>query len=266
LDDDDENDDDQQEETTYHRLPVSAKTGHFQGTIAVSKEETKHLTDGLLPIKVSAPDGRSFRGEVHLVPSTGLSVISDIDDTIKISNVKDKKSLLRNTFLEDFKEVPGMAQIYDQWKCNHGAKFHFVSSSPYQLYDELETFRKRAGFPAATFHLKRIRPKDYKILLKLFASPLKAKIATITSIIDRFPGRTFVLVGDSGEKDPEVYGNLARMYPKQIVQVYIRNVSSAGKEGFDDDRMEAAFAGVPLDKWSLFDDATEIQLPNNVVL
>jgi hypothetical protein len=53
------------------------------------------------------------------------------------------------------------------------------------------------------------------------------------------------------------------MYPRQIVRVYIRNLS-AGKEGFND-RMEVAFAGVPLEKWSMFDEATEIKLPNNVV-
>lgn len=252
----------------FHRLPVSEKNGHFQGTIQVSKELTKHLEDGLLPIKVSAPDGRDFQGRVHLIPATGLSVISDIDDTIKISNVTNIKSLLKNTFLEDFKQVPGMAQIYKDWEEKLGAKFHFVSSSPYQLYEDLEAFRKRSGFPSATFHLKRIRPKSYKSLLSLKGDPFKTKTATITSIIDRFPERKFIFVGDSGEKDPEVYGNLARLYPNQIVHIYIRKVSAKKYEEDEsfDERMAAVFANIPPEKFTLFEKATEISPSPNEIL
>jgi phosphatidate phosphatase APP1 len=57
-------------------------------------------------------NGRVFSGEVHVLEPTGISVISDIDDTIKVSHVTDRKALLRNTFLKPFQPVEGMAEVY----------------------------------------------------------------------------------------------------------------------------------------------------------
>ena len=80
---------------------------------------------------------REFSGTVRLLKPTGLSVISDIDDTVKVSNVTDRRSLLEHTFLLDFVQAPGMAALYDDWSVEDTA-FHFVSSSPWQLYEPLQ--------------------------------------------------------------------------------------------------------------------------------
>ena len=237
-----------------YRPRLSGKNGHFHTSVTVSKESTKHLKDGILTVESVAKDGRKFRGEAHLIPATGLSVISDIDDTIKITNVTDKKSMLRSTFLEDFREVPGMSDVYQRWQREHDAKFHFVSSSPYQLYSDLESFRKRAQFPAATYHLKTIRPKD-KSVLNLFADPFKTKTQAISAILEQFPNRDYILVGDSGEKDPEVYGHIARSFPRQIRQICIRNVLP---EEDISARARLAFEGIDAEKWKFFDHASEL--------
>ena len=205
------------------------------------------------------------------MPNQGISVISDIDDTVKISNVTHKKALLRNTFLKEFQPVPGMSNLYQAWQQQFNASFHFVSSSPYQLFTDLEDFRRKYSFPEATFHLKTIRPKDKSLLLKLFSDPLKSKNATISAILERFPDRMFILVGDSGEKDPEVYGHLARTYATQIVSIFIRKIPAkqvakqAGKQATEVDqeavfaeRMEQAFAGIPSSQWRVFEDAEEV--------
>ena len=80
------------------------------------------------------------------------------------------------------------------------------------------------------------------------------KTATISAILDQFPDREFVLVGDSGEKDPEAYGNIARKYPQQIIRIFIRIVTS---EDFEE-RASLAFRNVPSTKWKFFKDATEL--------
>ncbi len=236
------------------QLPPSGRNGHFEDLLLLPAAQVAETDrDGHLPVGavIGADDPRQFTGEVHLLPAEGLSVISDIDDTVKISGVTDKKELLRNTFLEEFRAVPGMAEVYRRWAAD-GARFHFVSASPWQLYEELAAFLRDAGFPPASFHLKTVRFKDAS-LLDLFADPLKGKVAAIEPLLLGFPRRAFVLVGDSGEKDPEVYGTLARAYPDQVRHVWIRNVT---REEPDSARMQEAFAGIPGSKWTLFVDPT----------
>ncbi len=61
--------------------------------------------------------------------------------------------------------------------------------------------------------------------------------------------RSLVLVGDSGERDPEIYGNVARMYPKRVRRIFIRAVKG---EKSDDERFLKAFKDVPREKWMIF--------------
>ena len=73
----------------------------------------------------------------------------------------------------------------------------------------------------------------------------------IQAIIDRYPGRTFILVGDSGEQDPEVYAQMMQQYPDRIMSVFIRNVTG---ESIDNERFAALLASVPSERWSLFEN------------
>src|SRR5690606_37686200 len=85
-------------------------------------------------VRVVTPedDAREFTAPVFLLPRAGVVVISDIDDTIKHSDVLDKAALLRNTFLEPYRFVPQIAERYRGWTAA-GAHLHFVSASPWQL-------------------------------------------------------------------------------------------------------------------------------------
>ena len=198
-------------------------------------------------------DKRVFRGAVQLIPPTGVSVISDIDDTIKISEVRDRKALVRNTFLREFEAAPGMGALYRQW-AKAGARFHYVSASPWQLYTPLRDFVGTNGFPLGSFDLRYVRWKDSS-LLEFLESSEKYKLETIERIFDDLPQRKFILVGDSGEKDPEVYGTIARKYPKQVVGIFIRNVTD---EAADAERFRSAFDKVPAERWTVFRHAAEI--------
>lgn len=238
-------------------LEASGVNGHFTGMLTVAEEVLGHersLT--WLPLEIVTPSGdsRRFQGEVQLLCPQGLSVISDLDDTIKISNVLDKKALLANTFLREFQPVPGMAPIYRKWH-EQGAAFHYVSGSPWQLYSPLSAFLSQSGFPKGSFHLRSFRLKDSSFL-NLFASAEVFKIPAIEEILGTWPQRRFVLVGDSGEKDPEVYGEMARRHPDQITAIMIQNVTD---EPRGSTRMAHAFENVPDERWVLFHDAAELQ-------
>jgi len=256
-------------------LPRSRANGHFRKTVKLNNHDIMAAlklpgdmyNESLYNIKRTAPitlitpedDDREFSGIIHFLPLTGLSVISDIDDTVKISNVLDKKSLLRTTFLEDFVPVPGMSDLFKTWEKNIDASFHlhFVSAAPWQLYEELSNFLNAQGFPQATFHLRSMRLKD-KTILNLFRSPLKEKMSTIESILETYPERQFVLVGDSGEKDPECYGEILRRHPNQVKKAFIRNVTNETKSCI---RFTIAFAGLGNELWELFDDASKVGPP-----
>src|ERR1051326_6865906 len=197
---------------TVH-LKASAPNGHFSTRLRFSSEDLQRLqissgTNGLLAFQTVSADQRlhSYPGEVYLINETGLSVISDIDDTIKISEVLDRKALVRNTFCRPFQPVPGMADLYRRWARTAGAQFHYVSASPWQLYPPLDDFIRSNNFPEGSFHLKLFRIKD-KTFFDLFRSPERYKLAVLEPMLERFPNRRFVLVGDSGEKDPETYGD-----------------------------------------------------------
>ena len=91
--------------------------------------------------------------------------------------------------------------MYRDW-ADRGAMFHYVSASPWQLYHCLSELVHESGFPPGTFHLRAVRLRDPSIL-RLFLARRRAKRKVIRSILRMFPDRRFVLVGDSGEKDPE---------------------------------------------------------------
>jgi phosphatidate phosphatase APP1 len=191
-----------------------------------------------------------------MVGPRGPSVICDIDDTIKDSQVSDKRALLRNTFLNEFRTVRGMPELYRRFAAE-GAAFHFVSSSPWQLYPPLEAFSHAAGFPEASLELRRVHLKGLGAL-ELVSDPMKTKSPAIESLLAAYPSRRFCLIGDSGEEDPEVYGESARRHPEQVACIFIRNVTH---DTGDAARYRAAFRGVDPGRWHLFTEPEQLSWP-----
>ncbi len=231
-------------------LDRSAASGHARGLIRVpvAGGATEWLT-----VETAARDGRRFRGRVRLVAPTGVSVVSDVNDTIKVTEVLAGKSrVLERTFLEPFEPVGGMAALYRSWS-DRGAVFHYVSASPWHLYPELAGFLAASGLPEGSFHLRDFRFKD-STRWNLLESARRHKSDAIEELLARFPQRRFVLVGDSGERDPEIYGELARRHPGRIAAILIRRLDA---DGWTDARSRAAFARVKAPV-HLFRDPTEL--------
>lgn len=230
----------------------SGANGRFAGEIIFTNAENPNFVAVLGP-----GDKREFSGRIFPLEVEGVSVISDIDDTIKITEVRDRKATLRNTFYREFEAVPGMAQLYRGLTNEPNACFHYVSASPWQLYEPLAALVASNGFPAGTFELKEFRWKD-RSFFNLFSSPEKYKPGVIEPLLKQFPKRTFVLIGDSGERDPEIYGALARKFPGQIYRIYIRDVTGEPDNAV---RYQEAFRGVPRECWQVFLEPTEVQFP-----
>ena len=231
-------------------LPETASNGHSQETFLLSAAAvSKYARDGVLKCYAAlrAGDMRQFSGEVRLVPPRGVSVISDLDDTVKMTFAVDRAKMLAHTLFKDFEAAPGMADLYRDW-AEQGAVVHFVSSSPWHLYEPLDEFLASERFPIRTWSLKYFRFKD-RSLLNLFHKGTETKRSQIEPILQTFPQREFVLVGDSGQEDPEVYAAIMREYPKQVLRIYIRNVTGASP---DDERFREVFEGMDPQRWQLF--------------
>ena len=211
--------------------------GFMKGTIEIPLAKAQELLrrqgsqNGWLTYRATSSDHTGM-GRVRLLEPVGLSVISDIDDTIKVTEIPaGKKIVVHNTFFRKFASAPEMATTYQQW---NGAAFHYVSGGPWQLYGPLSEFlvSEEGGFPEGSFHMKSI-PKnllnvdtwrDLKDLVANENSTFDLKVGYISEIIQAFPARKFILIGDSGEKDPEVYRRIRELFPDKVQEIRIRDV------------------------------------------
>jgi len=191
--------------------------------------EAQGSSQGWLRLHVVSP-GHRGDGRVRLIEPQGLSVISDIDDTIKVTNIPaGREVVMENTFYRPFVAAPGMAERYRG--LGGETAFHYVSGGPWQLYRPLAAFIAAAGYPAGSFHMKSVRknlltPGAWQDLGKLAGGDAteEQKLGQISGIIRHFPQRRFILVGDSGEHDPEVYREIRNRFPRQIEAIWIRDV------------------------------------------
>lgn len=247
----------------------SDKTGHFETVVefdddfaaahAAVGEDGGHRLEyaGVADPDDGAGDGvPTGVGCVHLVADSGLSVISDIDDTIKVTNVADRRELLRNTLLREFAAVDGMPEVYRRWR-RAGVDFHYVSSSPWQLSDCLCRFLGTAGLPAGSMHLKLFRLKDSTPLGRL-PSRKRGKRRVIERILGDFPERRFVLVGDSGERDPDIYAAVAQRRPAQVAGILIREVPARASRAKVRERLVRLSRRLPAGCLTVFESAEEL--------
>lgn len=176
-----------------------------------------------------------FPGEL-LIPSKSASfgVISDIDDTILHTGVVSSlkwRVVINTVFKRPEKRVPlkGAAEFYGllhQGKSGNEANpIFYVSHSPWNLYRYLEFFLRKNNFPKGPILLRnfpkfgRRKSEDEK--------PQKQK--EIVNILKTYPNLKFILIGDSGEYDADIYKEIAELHPENILAIYLRSVNHKRK-------------------------------------
>jgi phosphatidate phosphatase APP1 len=163
--------------------------------------------------------GASGTARVEIISDEApFFVISDFDDTVAVSNVTSEVGLVRSGLLEDAYTqpvVPGMAAFF---RCLRGDKdpqpgFAFVSGTPVQYSRRMEDFLAGHAFPSAGLYLRNVGPRT----LSGYKEP------TLRRLLFQLPQKA-ILVGDSGEKDPEVYAEIRREFPDRVAAIFIRQV------------------------------------------
>jgi len=179
---------------------------------------------------------RVEQGRLHISPKgPGVMVLSDIDDTVLDTGVTSKRKLIRRALLSsarDLKAFPHAPALYRVWS-RAGLPLVFVSGSPINLYSQLRSFLTLTGFPRGPMLLKNLGLSKGSDALK---EQQAYKLRRINEALKILPGYRLILVGDSGEKDPEIYQEVLKQHPKMVQGMYIHNVTKA-------DPKAARFAG-----------------------
>ena len=180
----------------------------------------------------ASPGGRAVRstGQVLVPQGARFGIISDIDDTVVHSSATNVLKMawivLRNNAHTRL-PFEGVAAFYKALQRGpDGESFNpifYVSSSPWNIYDVLEDFLDVHGVPVGPLFLKDWSPS---VLNKHRAH----KLEVIRTLLRTYPELPFVLIGDSGEEDPEIYLQTVREHPGRIRAIYIRDVTSAERD------------------------------------
>lgn len=166
--------------------------------------------------------------------SSEFGIISDVDDTILISRATNLRQKLRLMLLKNahtrmpFKGVAAFYNALQQGSDGtHSNPIFYVSSSSWNLYDLLTDFCEVKGIPKGPFLLRDSRLDEFKFISSIHK---KHKLQKIENIMDLNKGLKFILIGDSGQKDPEIYYQVALEYPGKILAIYIRDINREGRE------------------------------------
>ncbi|KAI1454908.1 hypothetical protein F4805DRAFT_477197 [Annulohypoxylon moriforme] len=220
------------------RTVVTNDAGHFSTRVPLDFVPTH--------VRVFVSEDISCEEPVQIIEPKGVSLISDIDDTVKRSNIAlGTKEVFRNTFARELRDltVDGVRDWYGALH-NLGVRVHYCSNSPWQLYPVLATFFKLAGLPPGSLHLKQYTG----VLQGIFEPVAERKKGTLERIMRDFPERKFLLVGDSGEADLEVYTELAVANPGRIAAIFIRDVTTPEQTGYFDSGVNQKFSEMNISK------------------
>lgn len=169
-------------------------------------------------------------------PEAAFGVISDIDDTVLRTGATSLLAMARMTFLHNARtRLPfaGVAAFYRALERGRGGTgrrvpnpVFYVSSSPWNLYDFIEDFLELNDLPAGPLLLRDLGIDEAKFI----RSGHDHKLDEISWILAAYPELPFVLVGDSGQDDPEIYRQVVERSPGRVRAIYIRDVSRVARD------------------------------------
>ena len=218
----------------FHETETEAVTdneGYFQFIIRrpSSADPSPWQSVQLELLAPSSPGGIPARATARVLvppPSARLGIISDIDDTVIASNVTNKLRMALTAVLSNArtrKPFEGVAGLYNALRNGPGGAeenpVFYISNSPWNLYPVLIEFLTLQKIPLGPLLLR-----DFGDHLFFAKEPQGHKMKNIRIILETFPHLPFVLIGDSSERDPEIYGDVVKHFPDRVRAIYIRSI------------------------------------------
>jgi phosphatidate phosphatase APP1 len=211
------------------------------------------LAPGWHDVELALDGGAPVRAPVLVVaPDVRLGLVSDVDDTILETGLTRGLAFLRITLLTEVSErapLPGAAALYRALVCRSGEAglpVFYLSTSPWNLHEVLLEFIALRGFPLGPLLLTDWGPGRGN-LFRIGAR--EHKLGLIDRILAEHPEMALLLVGDTGQLDPEIYAAAAREHPGRIRAIYVRRTGThdmARLAAVDALAAEVTAEGVPM--------------------
>ena len=205
--------------TTVHRL-VTDRGGYVDQVI------TADLAPGWHLVELRTQDGRTAVAPIHVIdPAVRSGIVSDIDDTVVVTRLPRPMVAAWNALVrhEGAREaVPGMADLYERLLADeHGLPVLYLSTGAWDAAPAVGRFLRRHGFPAGTLLMTDWGPTN----TGWFRSGPRHKVAQLNRLFTEFPDIRWVLVGDDGQHDPEIYAGAARRFPDHVRAIVLRQLT-----------------------------------------
>jgi phosphatidate phosphatase APP1 len=210
------------------------RRGHFQARFRRLPREPSESVWQKVRFELVRPAGSGSRaeGRIYLPPSSAQRVvISDIDDTVVFTGVANKLIMVWRLFVQNARSrtaFPGVAALYRALhrgpSGNERNPMLYVSRGPWSIYEVLEEFFQIHEIPAGPVLFLR----DWDLALyKPFPPRARGhKRTLIHRMLSVYSDLPFILIGDSGQRDPEIYADIVRRHPGRVLAIYIRKVGN----------------------------------------
>lgn len=219
------------------RYPVTVRLGEREwqlttdreGYFRVEAEQLGNLPPGWHDIVARTAQGEGGSRLLIVPPENVYGLISDVDDTIQVTEVNSKRRMLANTFLRNATQrdvVPGVVHFYRELAQHNPqpdlAPIVYLSASPRQLHPLLESFLAHNEFPPGVLITKRVTDDRTS---EPIADQVAYKTKRIEALLSALPHVRFTLIGDDGERDPEIYADIQRRFPGRVEAIWIRRAN-----------------------------------------
>ena len=220
-----------------HEVEVTTNNlGYFEARLQLASPIQHSAFWQDLHVKLLAPDQAETVEAVArvLIPSADaqFGIISDIDDTVIQTDVMNVLKMAQNTFLRNARTRLPFAGVAEFYQALHRGTtglnpIYYVSNSIWNLYDLFVDFFELRNIPLGAFFLIDLGlNEDYFQNLKLG----RHKSNTIETLLTTYPHLPFILIGDSGEKDPELYLKTVQKFPGRVPTIYIRDIAGSTRD------------------------------------
>lgn len=210
-------------DTSGIALPTADDVGEFDFFETISGlhdnyTQTTAVQTGILD--VTGPGN----GTAILVPQSGISVVSDIDDVLRITKVFVPNEGLYNSFVQPYINVPGIAELFSHWlQTLPGVAFHYDTTTPVELTRTYVEYLFN-NFPLGSLEMRPINLTEPSQILD-------ARQNSLVKLFETFPNRKFVLVGDTSSSTLlSAYPQIATLFPSQLACIFVRNTSATDSD------------------------------------
>lgn len=191
-------------------IPLDTAAGLNAGTGEIAPQR----------VNVYAQGTDSGNATSYLVSDNGLTVISDIDDILRVTKIYDPKEGLLNSFARPFVPWMNMPSIFRNWSESlPDMHFHYLTTTPEQVTRTYMDFIYKT-YPGGSFDTRPLNFSDVSATLSI-------RKFLLDKIFQTFPNRKFILVADTSNSDVmRDYPEMAKQYPGQVQCIFLRNTSA----------------------------------------